>query len=345
MAKMRAMVLAELGPIEGSPLRLTEIDRHEIGRPNEILIRIEACGVCHSQLHGIEGDWKDLGIPPALPTVPGHEIVGRVVEVGGSVTRFDVGDRAGVSPLLESCRRCRHCAEGNEQLCESMEVLGESLKGGYAEYVTVAEDFATKVPHGMKPEFAAPLFCAGITAYKAVKAAGVGAGARLGILGIGGVGHMAVQFARLAGAEVTAASRGERHLEVARSLGASATARLEGTADDMAEAVKGAAGGQLDAAVVLAPSDDVAEAAIKSVRRGGTIVVATVGSLRGFVAFEEKTVRGTLIGSRRDMDEVVRIAAEGRLRVVSEAHPLEDANEVLLRLKNSQIEARAVLVP
>lgn len=345
MAKMRAMVLSELGPVEGSPLRLAEIDRHEISRPNEVLIRIEACGVCHSQLHGIEGDWKDLGIPPALPTVPGHEIVGRVVEVGGSVTRFSVGDRAGVSPLLESCRKCRHCSEGREQLCESMEVLGESLKGGYAEYVTVAEDFATRVPADMRPEFAAPLFCAGITAYKAVKASGAGAGSRLAILGIGGVGHMAVQFARLAGAEVTAASRGENHLGVARSLGAAATARLSGTPDDMARAVAEAAGGQPDAAIVLAPSDDVAEAAIKAVRRGGTIVVATVGSLRGFVAFEEKTVRGTLIGSRRDMDDVVRIAAEGRLRVVSESYPLEEANEVLRRLKNSQIEARAVLVP
>ena len=345
MAKMRAMVLSELGPVESSPLRLSEIDRHEISRPNEVLVRIEACGVCHSQLHGIEGDWKDLGIPPALPTVPGHEIVGRVVEAGPEASRFDVGDRVGVSPLLESCRKCRHCGEGNEQLCESMEVLGESLKGGYAEYVTVAEDFATRVPLEMSPEFAAPLFCAGITAYKAVKATEAGAGARLGILGIGGVGHMAVQFARLAGAEVTAASRGERHLEVARELGASATARLGGTPAEMAKSVTDAAGGQLDAAVVLAPSDDAAEAAIKSVRRGGTIVVATVGSLRGFVAFEEKTIRGTLIGSRRDMADVVRIASEGRLRVVSEAYPLEEANEVLRRLKNSQIDARAVLVP
>ena len=345
MAKMRAMVLTELGPVEGSPLKLSEIDRHEISRPNEILVKIEACGVCHSQLHGIEGDWKDLGIPPRLPTVPGHEIVGRVVEAGPSVTRFAVGDRAGVSPLLESCRRCRHCTEGNEQLCESMEVLGESLKGGYAEYVTVAEDFATRVPSDMRAEFAAPLFCAGVTAHKAVKATGAGAGSRLGIFGIGGVGHMAVQFARMSGAEVTAVSRGERHLDVARRLGASAVVRFGGDPGQAAAAVADAAGGQLDAAVVLAPSDDATEAAIKSVRRGGTIVVATVGGVRGFVAFEEKTVRGTLIGSRRDMDDVVRIAAEGRLEVVSESHPLEDANEVLRRLKNSEIEARAVLVP
>lgn len=345
MAKMRAMILSELGPVEGSPLRLSEIDRHEISRPNEVLLKIEACGVCHSQLHGIEGDWKDLGIPPSLPTVPGHEIVGRVVEAGDSVTRFSIGDRAGVSPLLESCRKCRHCAEGNEQLCESMEVLGESLKGGYAEYVTVAEDFATRVPADMEAEFAAPLFCAGITGYKAVKATGAGAGSRVGIFGIGGVGHMAVQFARMAGMQVTAVSRGQRHLDMALRLGASASARFDGPADQVAEAATRAAGGQLDAAIVLAPSDAATEAAVKAVRRGGTIVVATVGDVHGFVAFEEKTVRGTLIGSRRDMRDVVRIAAEGRLEVVTESHPLEEANEVLRRLKNSQIEARAVLVP
>ncbi|MGI0077623.1 MAG: alcohol dehydrogenase catalytic domain-containing protein, partial [Nitrosopumilaceae archaeon] len=131
--KMRAMVLSKLGPIETNPLKLTEIDRHEIQRPNELLIKIEACGVCHSQLHGIEGDWKDLGIPPMLPTVPGHEVVGKVVEIGKNVTKFKVGDRAGISPLLESCMKCQYCKEGNEHLCESMQVLGESLKGGYAE--------------------------------------------------------------------------------------------------------------------------------------------------------------------------------------------------------------------
>ena len=119
---------------------------------------------------GLKGDWKDLGIPPTLPTVPGHEIAGKVVEVGKNVTKFKVGDRAGVSPLLESCMKCQYCLEGKESLCDSMDVLGESLKGGYSEYVTVTEEFATKLPEDMKSEYAAPLFCAGITAYKAVKA-------------------------------------------------------------------------------------------------------------------------------------------------------------------------------
>ncbi len=144
MEKMRAMVLSECAAIETKPLKLTEIDKHEIQRPSEILLKIEACGVCHSQLHGIEGDWKDIGIPPTLPTVPGHELVGKVVQIGDSVTKFKVGDRAGITPLLEACKVCQYCKEGKENLCESSIILGESLKGGYTEYVTVTEDFAPK---------------------------------------------------------------------------------------------------------------------------------------------------------------------------------------------------------
>ena len=197
MEKMRAMVLSQCAPIETSPLKLEKIDRHQITKENEILIKIEACGVCHSQLHGIEGDWKDLGIPPTLPTVPGHEVVGMVVEIGKNVTKFKVGDRAGVTPLLEACNTCQYCKEGKEYLCESSEITGESFKGGYTEYIPVLEDFATKVPENMKPEHAAPLFCAGITAFKAVKAAEPQLHKKIGIFGIGGVGHMAVQFAKV----------------------------------------------------------------------------------------------------------------------------------------------------
>ena len=341
---MRAMVLSELGPVENNPLKLTEIDRHEIQRPNEILIKIQGCGVCHSQLHGIEGDWKELGIPPQLPTVPGHEIVGEVVEIGKDVTKFTVGDHAGISPLLESCQECQYCKEGKEQLCESMDVLGESLKGGYAEYVTVTEDFATKVPDEMKPEYAAPLFCAGITAYKAVKASEPSHGKKIGIFGIGGVGHMAVQFAKLEGAEVIAITRNEKHLEVAKKLGASTVVTFSDNQEKVLEEIKSKVG-LLDAAIVFAPVDIATDTAIKAVKKGGLIVIGTIGEISSFVAFEEKTIRGTLIGSRKDMEEVVRIAHENNLSVVSETYPLEQANEVLKKLKNSEIEARAVLIP
>ncbi len=342
--KMRAMVLERLGPIESRPLRLSEIEKHQIQRANEILIKIQACGVCHSQLHGIEGDWKELGIPPQLPTVPGHEIVGEVVEVGGDVTRFKVGERAGVSPLLESCRRCEYCAEGKENLCDSSKTLGETLKGGYSEYVTVAEDFAVRVPDTMRPEYAAPLFCAGITAYKAVKAAEPGPHRKAGIFGIGGVGHMAVQFAKVDGFDVTAVTRSQKHLDIAKRLGADRVVRYHEDQDALLDDIRGAAG-MLDVAIVFAPSDQVTDTAIKAVKKGGLVVIATIGQITGFVAFEEKTIRGTLIGSVEEMRQVVRIADQHGLEVVSETYPLEQANEVLERLKNSQIDARAVLIP
>ncbi|EPA06390.1 alcohol dehydrogenase catalytic domain-containing protein, partial [Candidatus Nitrosarchaeum limnium] len=161
-------------------------------------------------------DWIDIGIPPSLPTVPGHELVGKVIEIGNKVTKFKIGDRVGITPLLEACKECQYCKEGKEQLCESSIITGESLKGGYAEYITVSEDFATKIPESMKSEYAAPLFCAGITAYKAVKASEPKSHKKIGIFGIGGVGHMAVQFAKVEGAQVIAFSRSKEHLEVAK---------------------------------------------------------------------------------------------------------------------------------
>ena len=341
---MRAMVLSECAKIETNPLKLSEIKRHEITRPNEILLKIQACGVCHSQLHGIEGDWKELGIPPTLPTVPGHEVAGQVVEIGKDVTKFKVGDKAGITPLLESCRECTYCKEGNEQFCESMNVLGESLKGGYAEFVTVAEDFATKIPDSMKPEYAAPLFCAGITAYKAVKASEPTKNKKIGIFGIGGVGHMAIQFAKLEGCEVIAVSRKQKHLEVATKLGASQVITFDQNQEKFLEDLKNKIG-LLDAAIVFAPADIVTDTAIKSIKKGGMVVIATVGKIPNFLAFEEKTIRGTIIGSTKDMENVIRIADENNLSVLSESYPLEKANEVLEKLKNSEIEARAVLIP
>ena len=344
MEKMRAMVLSQCAPIETSPLKLEKIDRHQITKENEILIKIEACGVCHSQLHGIEGDWKDLGIPPALPTVPGHEVVGKVVEIGKNVTKFKVGDRAGITPLLEACKTCQYCKEGKEYLCESSEITGESFKGGYTEYIPVLEDFATKVPENMKPEYAAPLFCAGITAFKAVKAAEPKLHKKIGIFGIGGVGHMAVQFAKVEGCDVIAFSRNQNHLDVARRLGAVDSMVFSENQEDFLKEIKEKQG-LLDAAIVFAPADIVTDTAIKSVKKGGVIVIATIGENPPFIAFEEKTIRGTLIGSTKDMEQVIKICNEKNLEVISETYPLEKANEVLKKLKDSQIEARAVLIP
>ena len=342
--KMRAMVLSKLGPVESNPLKLTEIDRHEIANPKEVLVKIEACGVCHSQLHSIEGDWKDIGIPPTLPTVPGHEVVGKIVEIGSNVTKFKVGERVGITPLLGSCLDCQYCNDGKEYLCEKMDVTGESLKGGYTEYITVSEDFATKVPDTMKSEYAAPLFCAGITAYKAVKAAEPKKNKKIAVFGIGGVGHMAIQFAKIEGCEVSGVSRKEKHLEVAKKLGADNVFIYSSNQKQFLQDVNEEYG-LFDAAIVFAPVEQVTDTAIKSIKKGGIVVVATVGNIPNFLAFEEKTVRGTLIGSRKDMEDVIKISDEHKLKVVTESFPLEQANEVRAKLKNSEIDARAVLIP
>lgn len=344
MEKMLAMVLNECAPIESNPLKLTQINKHQIQRPNEILIQIEACGVCHSQLHGIEGDWKDIGIPPTLPTVPGHEVVGKIIQIGDKVTKFKIGDRAGITPLLEACTKCQYCKEGKEYLCESSIITGESFKGGYTEYITVVEDFATKVPQNMKPEYAAPLFCAGITAYKAIKAAEPSPGKKIGIFGIGGVGHMAVQFARIQNCKVIAFSRTQKHLDVAKRLGAADVMHFSENQDVFLDTLK-ERHGLLDAAIVFAPADIVTDTAIKAVKKGGLVVIATVGSNPRFMAFEEKTIRGTLIGSTKDMEQVIEICDKENIEVISQIFPLKSANEVLKKLKNSEIEARAVLMP
>ena len=344
MEKMCAMVLSKCAKIETNPLKLTNIDKHQIERPNEILLKIEACGVCHSQLHGIEGDWKHIGIPASLPIVPGHEVVGKIVEIGKDVTKFKIGDRAGITPLLEACKKCQYCDEGKEYLCESSKITGETLKGGYSEYITVVEDFATKVPDSMKSEYAAPLFCAGITAYKAVNAAEPKLDKKIGIFGIGGVGHMAVQFAKIEKCKVIAFSRTQNHLDVAKRLGATDTMVFSNDQEEFLGKVK-EKHGLLDAAIVFAPADSVTDTAIKSVKKGGIIVIATIGKNPEFNVFEEKTIRGTLIGSTKDMEQVIKICDENNIEVIYETFPLEKANEALQKLKNSKIDARAVLIP
>ncbi len=343
MAMMRAMVLHACKKLENDPLKMMEVARHEIGNPDDILLKIEACGVCHSQIHGIEGDWQHIGIPPTLPTVPGHELVGTVIQIGDAVTKFRVGDRAGVTPLLSTCGDCVYCQDGKEQLCDFAEITGETLRGGYAEYITVSEQFATRIPDSMSSEYAAPLFCAGITAYKAVKAAEPESHRTIAIFGIGGVGHLAIQFAVHYKCRVIAISRNLEHLQVAKDLGANDIIQYKDDGEYVFESIRQM--GVLDAAIVFAPSDRVTDTAIKATKKGGLVVIATIGERPHFQAFEEKTIRGTLIGSTKDMEDVIRIADEKKLSVVYESFPLEKANEVLRMLKYSKIKARAVLVP
>ena len=205
------------------------------------------------------------------------------------------------------------------------------------------ENFATLIPETMKAEYAAPLFCAGITAYKAVKAAEPKPRKKLGIFGIGGVGHMAIQFAKVEDCDVIAFSRSENHLNVAKKLGAIDSMTFSENQTAFLEKLK-EKHGLLDAAIVFAPADIVTDTAIKSIKKGGMVVIATVGKNPSFLAFEEKTIRGTLIGSTKDMEQVIKICTEKNIEVITQKFSLENANDVLKKLKDSEIEARAVLM-
>src|SRR5579872_5238958 len=206
---MRAAILERTAPIESGPLAMWDVPTPVPGR-GEILMKVTACGVCRSNLHMIEGDWLDDGVPAKIPIVPGHEVVGRVEQLGDGVEDFSVGDRIGVQPLWSSCLRCEYCLTGRENLCGQRLITGEHLDGGYAQFMISKAAHTYRVPDGLIDAEAAPLFCPGITAYHAVEKANLRPGQLAAIFGMGGVGHMIVQLAALSGAEVIVVARGEK---------------------------------------------------------------------------------------------------------------------------------------
>ncbi|MFY3740937.1 MAG: propanol-preferring alcohol dehydrogenase [Candidatus Nitrosomirales archaeon] len=335
------MLLNKTAPIESKPLTLNEVSMPALGR-NDLLVKIKTCGVCRSNLHLIEGDWLKYGIPPKLPIIPGHEIVGVVESTGNDVDKrvFSKGDRVGIQPLYNSCKMCEYCLTGREHLCDYRQITGDTENGGYAEYIKIPADFAYRVPDNIDDIHAAPLFCPGVTAYRAVKQADLSPDKRVAIFGIGGVGHLALQIARLYGAETIAVTRSKLHMDLASKLGADTV--LSSAEEDVAESIKNM--GYADSVIVFAPSAEAIKQAIKSVKKGGTIVMGVFGSISDdFMFVDEKTIKGSVIGSRKDMQEVLKLASEGSIEVVCESFPLSQANEVLERLKHGKVEARAVL--
>lgn len=343
--KMQAMVLTKLAPIETGPLKLMSIEKPTIREQTGLFLEIEACGVCRSNLHLIEGDWKKYGVPSSLPMVPGHEVVGIIKKIGDGVKKVKPGDRVGIQPLFRSCLQCEYCMSGRENLCENAEITGETVQGGYAEYISALEEFVTPIPDNFDSAHAAPLFCPGLTAYKAVKASEPAAGRTVGIFGIGGVGHLAIQIAKIHGARVVAVSRARKHIDLSKKLGADNAVVYQDLDDEQFLKNLKRDEGLLDSAIVLAPSDKVIDTAIKSVKKGGIVVLGVLGNIADFPTFEEKIVKGSNIGTRKDMADLVRMASSWGLQVIIEMHRLAEANEVLHRLKNSEIEARAVLTP
>jgi propanol-preferring alcohol dehydrogenase len=340
---MRAAVVRAFG----EPLVIEERPVPEPGL-GEVLVKVEASGVCHSDLHAAEGDWP---IKPRLPFVPGHEGVGVVAALGPGVNakvpgaRLKEGDRVGVPWLHRACGHCEHCWGGWETLCEDQENTGYTVDGGFADYVLADADFVGHVPPNVDCAEIAPVLCAGLTVYKGLKMTDTKPGQWVVISGVGGLGHMAVQYAKAMGLHVAAVDIDDAKLELARQLGA--TVALNATETDPAPFLKKEIGGA-HGVLVTAVSLGAFEQALGMVRRGGTV------SLTGLppgafplpvfdMVLSGITVRGSIVGTRLDLHEALQFAGEGKVKATVSTAPLEAINDVLGRLKRGEVEGRIVL--
>jgi propanol-preferring alcohol dehydrogenase len=303
-----------------------------------LLIKVSACGVCRSNLHMVEGEWLPA-TPASIPIIPGHEVVGTVVALGAGVGGVSLGDRVGVAPIWSTCGCCRFCLSGREQLCRARQITGETRDGGYAALMLADAAFTHPIPDGLTDAAAAPLLCPGLTAYGAVRKAGLAPGQRVAVLGVGGVGHLVIQLARLTGADVYAVSRNRANHTVAEEVGAAACFVPSGLpGDSLPDA-------SVDAAIVFAPSPAAVAEAVRITRPGSQIVLGVAETVGRLDIGDEKTVVGTVLGNRWEMREVLAMAAAGRVRSIHAEFPLAEANSVLARLKLGEVRARAVVVP
>ena len=335
---MKAQLLTRIDKIENHPLSFSEVEDPKPAS-DQVLIKIKACGVCYSNLSMIEGEFKSIfGIPTKLPIIPGHEITGVIEELGSQAEGFSRGDRVGVQVLWKADGTCEFCQTGLENLCLNKQTTGETVDGGFAELMVVPAAHVYHLPEKLSFDNSAPLFCPGVTAYRAVRRGNVGFGQRVAVIGIGGVGHMSLQFAKLAGAETIAVDRDEPKVKLAKEIGADQAF----TSDKVEEYI--AKSGRVDAVLVHAPAQKAVEQATRIVKRGGTVVMCVLGNAP-IVFPEEYSVAGSVIGTRHDMTETLRIAGEGKLKVDCICYPLSEVEDVLLKLKQGKIVGRAVLIP
>lgn len=329
---MRAMVLTCPAPIEEKPLELCEIPVPEPG-PGEVRIRVSTCGVCHTDLHIAEGD---LPLSKS-PLILGHQIVGRVDALGPGTGRFVPGARVGVAWLHWTCGECRYCQRGRENLCEQALFTGYQVDGGFAEYTLAPEAFIYPIPEGFSDEEAAPLLCGGIIGYRALRLSEAQPGDALGLYGFGASAHITIQVARHLGCEVYVFTRSEEHKRLARKLGAV----WVGEAQDRPPE-------PLDAAIVFAPAGWIVLEALKSLDKGGTLALAgihmsPIPEMPYEFIYGERTVRSVSNATREDGEELLRLAAEIPVKTETEVYKLEEANEVLWRLKERRVQGAAVL--
>lgn len=338
---MKAAVLHEFK----EPLSLEEVPRPVLD-PEDLLIQVEACGVCHSDLHVADGDWLQFTKITKKPLILGHEIAGRVAEKGERVADFQIGDRVGVPWVYWTCGACDFCREGNENLCVRQKITGVTVDGGFAEFVRAPASHAARIPEGLSAMEAAPLFCAGVTVYRALRQARIVPGQRLAIFGIGGLGHFAVQFGRELGAEVIAVDVSEEKLELASLLGA--MSGLNAVATNVAKELRSKGG--VHVALVTSAAKAAYDTAFGCLRPTGTLLVVGLPSENLsfpaiLMAAGEVRIQASAVGTRQDLREVLALGALGKLRCHITPHPLGDINQVLEQLRHGQISGRTAIVP
>lgn len=337
---MKAAVLRELR----APLKIEELP---IPQPaaGEVLVKVTACGVCHSDLHAIDGDWQPL---PTLPLIPGHEVVGTVAKLGAGVTALAVGNSVGVPWMYSACGHCEYCLSGQETICLQAEATGYSKPGGYAQYMIAPAAYVGRLPAGVDPYEMAPILCAGVTTYRGLKRSGARPGQWIAIVGIGGLGHIAVQYARAMGLRVAAVDLSEDKLALAKKLGAEITVNAA-TSDAVAE-IRRLTGGA-HAALVVAVAPQAFEQALSMLRPGGTVIYVGVpggeaNRIRtwiGQVVNGELSIRGSNVGTRQDLQESIDFAANGLVKAEIAKAKLSDINAVLERMRQGKIVGRVVL--
>jgi propanol-preferring alcohol dehydrogenase len=329
---MRAMQLEAPRAVEDSPLRLVEMPTPVPG-PGEVRVQIRCCGVCHTDLHVVEGD---LSLP-TLPVVPGHQIVGLVDARGSGVHRLKEGDRVGIPWLYSTDGACNFCRRQNENLCEQARFTGYHVNGGYAEACVVREDFAHPLPPNFSDESAAPLLCAGVIGYRAYRISGVTKGQRLGLYGFGASAHLVLQLAHHLGCEVYVFTRGAAHRQLAKQLGAVWTGSSEETPASL-----------MDASIIFAPAGTLVPHALRSLGKAGTLTLAgitmtQIPALDYNLVYYERTIRSVANSTRQDCREFLSLAAEIPVQTQVRTYPLPEANRALLDLKQSKIEGAGVL--
>jgi propanol-preferring alcohol dehydrogenase len=334
---MRAAVVTAFG----APLEIQDLPVPEPG-PGEVLVRIQTSGLCHTDIHAARGDWP---VRPAPPFVPGHEGIGLVEQLGAGVTTRAVGDRVAIAWLGSACGRCRYCVGGRETLCELQQNSGYSVNGTFAEYAVAPADFATLVPDGVSSEDGAPLTCAGVTTFKAVKVAGVAPAETVAVFGIGGLGHLALQYARIAGGFAVAVDVEGAKLEMATELGADHVVNAREV--DPVEAVQRLGGA--DVAIALAASAESFDQAYRSLRRGGRLVCVAMPANDGALTLpifdtviNGKSVIGSIVGTRNDLADVFRLHAAGRTSVVTVDRKLDEVNQSVEDVLAGRVPARVV---